>query len=153
NPILSRLKRIGLEPGRTCDFDALPLSVRSAIHDAPKNALPRIMHPPTRARQANGWSLPATPIGTYGTDYVRRAAVAYQGPGAETIDDTVHLPYDESSSKSVLEGASDYVLHFEAAAIPPVHAFWSLSVYNQRQLFVANTLGRHAIGSLDRLSF
>src|SRR4029077_841624 len=77
-PILSRMKRIGWEPGKLCSFEELPLSVRAAIHDAPKTALNRIAHPSDFGRSTNGWAIPANPIGTYGTDYAKRAAVAYR---------------------------------------------------------------------------
>jgi hypothetical protein len=35
--------------------------------------------------------------------------------------------------------------------LPPARAFWSLTMYNERQYFVANPLGRYAIGDRDPL--
>lgn len=148
-PILARMKRIGLEPGKKVDFESLPLSIKAAIHDAPKNAQQRIAHLPNRGRLANGWSIPASPIGTYGTDYAKRAAIAYLGVGADTIDDAIHITCDERTSKSTLDSGAAYVMHFEPQEIPPAKAFWSLTLYNQRHAFAANKIDRHTISSLD----
>ncbi|MEU2877114.1 DUF1214 domain-containing protein [Streptomyces sp. NPDC007070] len=45
-----------------------------------------------------------------------------------------------------LDGAHAYVLHFDAGRTPPVRGFWSLTMMNDRQLFVDNPLDRYAIG-------
>ena len=45
------------------------------------------------------------------------------------------------------------MLHFDKAQIPPVRAFWSLTMYDQRQLFAANPIDRYAIGDRDALKF
>jgi hypothetical protein len=37
--------------------------------------------------------------------------------------------------------------------LPPVRAFWSLTMYDERQLFAANPIGRYAIGDRDKLQF
>ena len=45
------------------------------------------------------------------------------------------------------------MLHFEKSELPPVRAFWSLTLYNERQFFAANPINRHAIGDRDALKF
>jgi hypothetical protein len=35
-----------------------------------------------------------------------------------------------------------YVLHFEKEQIPPVRAFWSLTMYNDKQFFADNPIDR-----------
>lgn len=37
--------------------------------------------------------------------------------------------------------------------IPPADAFWSQTIYGADQFFVANPLGRYAIGERDKLAF
>src|SRR5262249_30773448 len=49
------------------------------------------------------------------------------------------------------DGANRYVLHFDREQVPPVNAFWSLTAYNARQVFIANPLDRYAIGDRDAL--
>ena len=51
--------------------------------------------------------------------------------------------------------ASDqrYVVHFDKSRLPPVRAFWSLTVYNDAQAFADNPINRYAIGDRDDLQF
>ena len=39
----------------------------------------------------------------------------------------------------------NYIMHFEKNETPPTNAFWSLTMYNNRQSFVANPINRYAI--------
>jgi hypothetical protein len=50
-------------------------------------------------------------------------------------------------------GDARYVLHFGKDEIPPAKAFWSLTMYGADQFFVANPLGRYAIGDRDKLAY
>ena len=42
-----------------------------------------------------------------------------------------------------------YILHFGKDEIPPVSGFWSLSMYNDKIMFVANPINRYSLGSLS----
>jgi hypothetical protein len=42
-------------------------------------------------------------------------------------------------------------MRFEPGQWPPVNAFWSLTMYTDRQFFVDNPIGRYAIGDRDDL--
>ena len=44
------------------------------------------------------------------------------------------------------------ILHFNKDQVPPVRAFWSLTMYNERQL-AANPIDRFAICDRDKLAF
>jgi hypothetical protein len=46
-----------------------------------------------------------------------------------------------------LDGANRYVLHFEGSAIPPVNAFWSVTLYDTEGYQVPNSLSRFAVSS------
>jgi len=43
------------------------------------------------------------------------------------------------------------VINFSGDLLPPVNAFWSITLYDSRQHLVANSMLRHAIGDRDRL--
>jgi len=45
------------------------------------------------------------------------------------------------------------VIHFDKEQLPPARAFWSLTMYNDRQFFAANSIHRFAIGDRDALKF
>jgi hypothetical protein len=46
-----------------------------------------------------------------------------------------------------LDGANRYVLHLESSAIPPVNAFWSVTLYDAEGYQVPNSLNRFAVSS------
>src|SRR4051812_15756034 len=66
-------------------------------------------------------------LGRYGTDYLRRAAAARNGLGAEpAIDELAAVVYADADGRR-LTGGAHYVLRFPEGAVPPVTGFWSLS--------------------------
>ena len=46
-----------------------------------------------------------------------------------------------------LDGANKYTLHFDRATVPPVNAFWSVTLYDTEGYQVPNTLNRFAVSS------
>jgi hypothetical protein len=52
-----------------------------------------------------------------------------------------------------LTGANRYVIHFDKGQTPPANAFWSVTLYDMQQFFVANPIDRYAIGDRDKLKF
>jgi hypothetical protein len=52
-----------------------------------------------------------------------------------------------------LKGENKYLLHFAKAELPPVGAFWSLTMYDAEGFLVANPLNRFAVGDRDALKY
>jgi hypothetical protein len=153
-PVLARMARLGLEPGKTFSFAAAPPVIRKALEEAAAPALKKIKEElPRTTRAVNGWQTPTSPIGTYGTDYLRRAAVAWSGLGANTVEDAVYPGMIVDADGAPLDNAKRYTLHFEKDALPPARAFWSLTLYNDRQFLAANPIERYAIGDRDKLGW
>lgn len=153
-PILARMARLGLEPGRAFDIGSIAHLPRTALTEAAPLARARIksaLHQPWRV--VGGWDAICTPIGTYGTDYLRRAAVAYGGLGANLAEDALCLSMAYDTDGKPLDSADRFVLHFDKGTLPPVRAFWSLSLYNEQQFFADNPINRYAIGDRDKLDF
>ena len=50
-------------------------------------------------------------------------------------------------------GDTDYVIHFDAEQLPPVAAFWSITMYDSEGFQAANELDRFAIGDRDDLAY
>jgi hypothetical protein len=44
-------------------------------------------------------------------------------------------------------------MHFDASGLPPVLSFWSVTAYDKDGYFIANPIGRYAIGDRDPLKF
>src|SRR5439155_24575438 len=56
--------------------------------------------------------------------------------------------YAVASDGKKLDGANRYVLHFAPGQLPPVNAFWSLTMYElPASLLVANPINRYLINS------
>ena len=51
-----------------------------------------------------------------------------------------------------LTGDQDYLLHFDKDELPPVAAFWSVTMYDADGFQAANPLNRFAIGDRDDLA-
>ena len=102
---------------------------------------------------SSGWRTNLTAIGTYGTDYLSRAGIAYAGLGANTIEDAVYPTAITDADGKPFSSDNRYILHFNANEVPPVRGFWSLTMYNDKQFFAANPIDRYAIGDRDKLAF
>lgn len=97
-------------------------------------------------RRSNGWSLLAGDIGRYGIDYAGRAVVADAGLGANTPEQALYPNTDTDRDGRPLDGRRAYVVTFPRDDLPPVRAFWSLTLYNRAGFFAPNPIDRYAIG-------
>ena len=52
-----------------------------------------------------------------------------------------------------MDGANNYVLHFQKEELPPVGAFWSVTMYDAEGFMAANKLDRFALGDRDELKY
>ena len=147
-PIIARMKRIGIEPGQSFDIGKVSPAVRKALESAPE-AGQKLMEwkIPTLARVANGWSMNTDTMGVYGNYYLKRAIVAQVGLGANLPEDAIYPLNIGDETGRPLDGASKYTLHFDKGATPPVRAFWSITLYDPQGFQVANALNRFAISS------
>ena len=153
-PILNQMRRMGIEPGKPFAFDQASTEVQRALTEAAPAALKKIKAQFLKAGIANeGWRTNLTAVGTYGADYFTRAGVAFAGLGANTIEDAVYPTAITDAAGKPFSSDNRYVLHFNKDQIPPVHGFWSLTMYNEKQAFAANPVDRYAIGDRDKLSF
>ncbi len=147
-PIIARMKRIGIEPGQSFDFAKLDPAVQKALASAPKEAQ-RLMKwkVATLARVANYWSMNTDTMGVYGNYYLKRAIVAQVGLGANLPEDAIYpLNLGDEAGKP-LDGANKYTIRFDKASLPPVSAFWSITLYDREGFQVANALNRFAVSS------
>jgi hypothetical protein len=153
-PILNQMRRIGIEPGKSFAFDKATPEIQRALTEAKTAALQNIKTRFLKTGVASaGWRTNLTAIGTYGADYLSRAAIAYAGLGANTIEDAVYPTAITDADGKPFSSDNRYILHFNANEVPPVHGFWSLTMYNDKQFFAANPIDRYAIGDRDKLAF
>jgi hypothetical protein len=147
-PIIAQMKRIGIEPGKSFDFEKLDPVAKKALETAPEEAQ-RLMKwkLPNLARIANGWSMNTDTMGVYGNYYLKRAIVTQQGLGANLPEDAVYPLNLVDDTGRPLDGSHKYTIHLDKNAMPPVNAFWSITLYDSDGFQVANSLNRFAVSS------
>lgn len=147
-PLLQRLERIGLRQGESYDVSAQSKVVQDALKSAPAKAQSFMRHMlPRLATLANGWSINTDTMGVYGVYYLKRAIVTQQGLGANRVKDAVYPLNITDSAGQPLDGSKKYRIRFEANDLPPVQAFWSVTLYDAEGYQVANSLDRFALSS------
>jgi hypothetical protein len=152
--IVARLKHIGIEPGKSFDFERLDPSVQEALEKAAIDGLKGMYAKiPTIARVANGWSMNTDTMGVYGIYYLKRAIVSMLGLGANPAEDAIYPMNLADADGRPLVGEHNYVLHFNKGELPPVNAFWSVTMYDEAGFQVANPINRFAIGDRDELKY
>jgi hypothetical protein len=108
---------------------------------------------PSLSPVVNGWQMNTSAVGSYGTDYLRRAIVAMTNFGAMLPEDSVSLVNVIASDGAPPSGKHRYLVHFEKDALPPVRAFWSLNMYDGEGFPARNPSSRFAIGDRDSLNY
>jgi hypothetical protein len=147
-PIVARMKRIGIERGKSFDAAKLDPAIQKAIEAAPA-AAQKLMawKMPTLARVVNGWSMNTDTMGVYGNYYLKRAMIAQAGLGANVPEDAIYPINLADENGKPLDGANKYVIRFTKEQMPPVEAFWSITAYDTEGFQVANPINRFAVSS------
>ncbi len=152
--MLARLKRVGIEHGKSLAWEKLDPVVQDALTRASTAALKAMYaKASTLARVVDGWQMNTDTMGVYGNYYFKRAIVALIGLGANQTDDAVYPLNVADEDGKPLKGENEYVLHFSKEQLPPADAFWSITMYDADGFQVANSMNRFAIGDRDKLSF
>jgi hypothetical protein len=152
-PLVARMARIGLQPGREFDARALGDAVANAIAEAPRAARGRIMaHASSAGRHINGWTV-TLETGVYGTDYLQRAYIAAVGLGANRPEDAVYPMSEADGDDQPYRNANRYVIHFGKGQTPPVNAFWSVTMYGPDLFFVPNPMNKYTVSPRNDLVY
>jgi hypothetical protein len=149
-PMVNRLGRLGLVAGEPFDLSRLPASIADAVEGGVAAGRARLHGANLSAigHAANGWRIPLD-LGHYGTNYEARAVVAMVGLGPNLAEDAVYPSTSVDAAGQLLSGQHRYQLRFPPGALPPVKAFWSLTMYGDDHFLVANPISRYALGDRD----
>ena len=142
-----RVEEIGIVPGQRFNSDALTPAVRDALRQGMADGQKEI---DTRRASLHGHT-----DQLYGTrpflrnDYVARATGAQVGIGANSREEALYPIVDKDADGQPLDGSAHaYTLRFAKGHFPPVHAFWSVTMYDlPQQLLVVNPINRYLINS------
>ncbi|HMN81508.1 MAG TPA: DUF1254 domain-containing protein [Burkholderiaceae bacterium] len=134
----------GLRPGAPVTTQSLEPAVAEGLRSGFATGA-AIVEAHTRSRQANPWGINYR-LGRFDTDYLSRACTAAKGLGGVAADEALYAMADFDAAREPLDGRHRYRLSFAPGELPPCDAFWSVSLYGPDRFFVANPIGRHAIG-------
>lgn len=148
--LMVRFAKLNIGAGRRFDAKALSPKVRTAV----------------KAGMAEAWKAlgvyKATQLDTgkrtsgdaFGTrvflknNYMSRMAAAVLGIYGNSKEEAIYPVYFVDSGEQKLDGAYRYALRFAPDQLPPVNAFWSLTLYElPASLLYANALDRYLINS------
>jgi hypothetical protein len=151
---VARRRLIGLHYGEEFDWDKLDPQVQEALNQAPAAALKSMFAKlPTMAGVVNGWLMNTDTMGVYGDYYLKRAIVAMAGLGANQAVDAIYPMSTVDADGHPYTSQNKYAQHFEKDQIPPVGAFWSVTMYDDQGFQCPNEINRFAIGDRDLLKF
>jgi len=158
--LFARFARIGLGTDGTFDLEAFSPEIQAAIADGVKEGFADLET--FVAEQSGDPRMSGKIFGTraflresarenYGTTdyYMLRTAAAHTGLYGNSAVEAMYPVYFVDSNGEPLNGVeSAYTVTFEAGELPPVTAFWSLTMYDgATQLFIENPLDRYLLNS------
>ena len=152
-PVMERIAKLGIAPGAGFPWERFEPAVQDAISvgvEAGKKAI--------HAQEAhlgdhvNGWQV-TLDMGRYGTRYGYRAAWTFFGVGGNLIEDACYPLATTDGDGEPLDSSHRYTLTFDRDGLPPVNAFWSLTMYDPDSYLVANAADRYALGDRSGLRY
>jgi hypothetical protein len=152
-PHLERFARIGVGAGAPFDAEKLDEATRDAIRTGVAEAHTAIeARTGTLGRKVNGWSMTEV-FGNrewYRGDYLFRAAGAMIGWGGNDTTEAFYPLTWEDADGQPLHGHNRYRIRM--TSVPPVRAFWSITIYDTSfdgvaGYLVENPIGRYLVNS------
>lgn len=150
-PMVHRMERVGMVPGRSFDLNAEPPDIKTAFEQGANEGKKTLVAAGPKLGEGGEWSFMIG--GAYGVNYTQRATVAMLGLGANLPQDAIYPAVATDNQGHPLNGNQNYIVRFAKGQLPSVNGFWSLTAYDAGGYFIPNTLQRQAIGDRDKLTF
>jgi hypothetical protein len=148
--LMARFAEIGVGAGQSFDAGSLSSDMRKALEDGMADAW-KAFNDFKTTQIDTGKSSSADGFGTRAylkNDYMQRMAAAVLGIYGNSKQEAIYPVYFIDSEHQKLDGANRYTLRFAPGQLPPVNAFWSLTLYQlPSSLLYANPLNRYLINS------
>lgn len=150
--IRAKLAKIGVGPGKSFDFKDLPAAQKQAIAQGMRDGDANVkQYLAEKVYKVNGWSV-SDLVGDAAFidgDWTKRAAGASAGIYANDAIEAVYILGSHLANGDELDGSKqNYTLTFPDGELPPVNAFWSLTMYDGKtQLLIKNPINRYLINS------
>ena len=166
--IWDNLARLGIEPGHGFDLSAQPAEIQQALNEGVKEGFGDIET--FISTHSSDPLLSAKIFGTrayldesaranfkLGSSNLLRSVAAQTGLYGNSAAEAIYPTYIyDGEGQPFNASVNRYTLTFEKGKLPPVKAFWSLTMYDGKtQLFIKNALDRYLLNStmLDDMKF
>lgn len=150
--IRAKLARLGIGTGKTMNHKDLPEEFKkeiiAGVKEAEKKLEAKVL---SMGKEINGWRV-GSAFGVrqfYHGDWLLRAAAAKAGIYGNNAVEAMYPMAKTLTNGEMLDGSKhNYTLTFPAGQLPPVNAFWSVTMYDGKtQLLIENPLNRYLINS------
>jgi len=150
--IRGKLARIGIGPGKAFDMKDLSVEHKAAVllgMKAGDDAVDKFIA--GGSTDVNGWQVGSFfgDAAFYNGDWLKRAAAAKGGIYGNTAIEAMYpLTRVTANHEPVDTSKNNYSITFAKDQLPPVNAFWSVTMYDGKtQLLIQNPLNRYLINS------
>lgn len=147
--LMARFAKIGVGAGKTLDSNKLSPEIKAAIEQGIADAWADFG---ALVKQLDAGKVTSGDV--FGTreylknNYLYRMGAAVMGIYGNSKQEAMYPVYGVDAEGKKLNGANLYTLHFAPGKLPPVNAFWSLTMYElPASLLVANPINRYLINS------
>ena len=143
-----RFAKIGIEGGKTFDPAKLSPEMKTAIEQGRADAWEAFAGGVKQMDEGKITSGDVFGSREFLEDNYLNRWLGTIGIYGNAKEEAMYPVYRVDSEGKPLSGANRYTLRFAAGQYPPVHAFWSLTMYDLPQsLLVANPINRYLINS------
>lgn len=151
--IRARLASIGIGPGKMAEFKDLSAEQKTAVMEGMKAGAEKLADFLAHGgKDQNGWQVGGVSGGNqayFNGDWLKRAAIAKAGLYGNDFAEAMYpIARKDSSGEPIDTSKHDYTLTFPAGDLPPVNAFWSITMYaGKSQLLIENPINRYLINT------
>ncbi len=148
----AKFATIGIEAGKPFDFAKLSDAHKAEMALGIKEGFDEIVKQRNNfGKDVNGWQI-GSMLGDrafFNGNFVLRAAGAMAGIYGNSAEEAVYPLAKQDADGQPLDGSkSNYTITFANGEFPPVHAFWSVTMYDGKtQLLIDNPINRYLINS------
>ncbi len=150
--IRAKLARIGIGPDKTFEFKDLPLEHKAELLVGMKQGDDKIdKWLASGNKPINGWNVSSL-LGDeafFNGDWLMRSGAAKAGLyGNDAVEAMYPFTRTDASGKPLDGSKHKYTITFPPGQLPPVHSFWSVTMYDGKsQFLVKNPINRYLINS------
>jgi hypothetical protein len=147
--LMARFAKIGVGAGKTFDANTLSPEMKTAIEQGRADAWADLgsLQKKIESGEVPIGDLPGSRA-FLKNNYLYRMGTAVLGIYGNSQEEAMYPLYGVDAEGQKLNGANKYTMHFASGQLPPVNAFWSLTMYElPASLLVANPLNRYLLNS------